>query len=84
VLDSSRILDSGWTICHYVQTDATLNSSKLLDTDGRLDGKFSSSVWMLLIDERPDGIPCCPDGCKGAELTDLNSDRVFLKLITKV
>jgi hypothetical protein len=42
--------------------DATLNCSKLLDTDGHPDRKISSSGRMLLTDERPDGIPCRPDG----------------------
>jgi hypothetical protein len=41
--------------CHIVQTDALLNSLKFLDTDGRPDGKFSSSGRMLLTDERSDG-----------------------------
>jgi hypothetical protein len=42
-LDSSRTLNSVQTICHYVRTDAILNSSKFLDTDRRPDRKFSSS-----------------------------------------
>jgi hypothetical protein len=54
-LDSSRTLNSIRTIYHYVQTDAILNSLKFLDTDGRSDGKFSSSGRMLLTDECPDG-----------------------------
>jgi hypothetical protein len=66
-------------ICHYIRTDATLNSSKLLDTDGHPDRKFSSSGRMLLTNERPDGIPHCLDGCKGTELTDLNSAQSFLE-----
>jgi hypothetical protein len=41
--------------CHVVRTDAILNSSKFLDTDGSPDGKFSSSGLMLLTGERPDG-----------------------------
>jgi hypothetical protein len=65
-------------ICHYVWTDANLNCSKLLDTDGRPDGKFSSSGWMLLTDELLDGIPRLPDGCKGIELIDLNSAQSLL------
>jgi hypothetical protein len=48
ILDSSQNLMSGWTIFHYVQTDATLISSKLLDTNGRLDGNTTSSGRMLL------------------------------------
>jgi hypothetical protein len=42
--------------------DAILNCSKLLDTDGRPEGKISSSGRMLLTDERPDEIPRRPDG----------------------
>jgi hypothetical protein len=42
-----------------------LNCLKLLDTDGRPEGKFSSSGRMLLTDERPDEIPRRPDGCQG-------------------
>jgi hypothetical protein len=45
-LGSSRTLKNVWTICHYVRTDATLNCSKLPNTDGRPDGKFSSSGRM--------------------------------------
>jgi len=60
-------------ICHYVRTDANLNCSKLLGIDGHPDGKFSSSGRMLLTGERSDGIPRRSDGCKGTELTDLNS-----------
>jgi hypothetical protein len=67
------------TICHYVKTDANLNCSKLLDTDGHPDGKFSSFGWMLLTDERLDGIPRRLDGCKGTELTDLNSTQSLLE-----
>jgi hypothetical protein len=79
MLYSSRTLNSSWMICHYVRTDATLNSSKLLDTQGRQDGKFWSSGWMLLTEEHPDGIPHRPDGCKGTELTDLNSAQSLLE-----
>jgi len=53
-LDSSWTLNNGQTICHYFQTDATLNSSKLLDTDGGSDGIATSSRQKLLTDERPD------------------------------
>jgi hypothetical protein len=59
-------------IYHYVWMDAILYSSKFLDTDGRPNGKFSSSGRMLLTEERPEGIPRCPNGCKGTELADLN------------
>jgi hypothetical protein len=76
---SSRTLKSVRTIYHYVRTDANLNRSKLLDTDGRPDGKFSSSGQMLLTEERPDEIPRRSDGCKGIELTDLNSPQSLLE-----
>jgi hypothetical protein len=46
--DSSWTLNSGWMIYHYIRTDAILNSSKFLDTDGRPDGKFSSFRRMML------------------------------------
>jgi len=59
--------------------DANLNCSKLLDTDGRPDGKFLSSGRILLTDERPDGIPRRLDKCKGTELTDLNSTESLLE-----
>jgi hypothetical protein len=68
-LDSSRTFNSVRTICHYVRTDAILNSSKFLDTDGCLDGKLSSSGQMLLTDERPDGIPHRPDGSLGSDFS---------------
>jgi hypothetical protein len=63
----------------WIQTNAILNSSKFLDIDGRPDGKFSSFGQMLLTNERPDGIPRCPDECKGTELTDLNSAQSLLE-----
>jgi hypothetical protein len=59
--------------------DATLNSSKLLHTDGRPNGKFSSSGRTLLTDEHPDGIRRRPDGCKVTKLTDLNSSQCLLE-----
>jgi hypothetical protein len=36
MLKYSRTLNSGRTICHYVRTDATLNSSKFLDDECRI------------------------------------------------
>jgi len=42
--------------------DAILNCSKHLDTDKRPDEKILSSGRMLLIDDRPDGIPHRSDG----------------------
>jgi hypothetical protein len=59
--------------------DASWSSSKLLDTDGHLDGKFSSFGWMLLTDECPNGIPRRPEGCKGTELTNLKSTQSLLE-----
>jgi hypothetical protein len=56
-----------------------LNSLKFLDTDGRPNGKFSSSGRILLTDELPDGIPRHPYGCKGTELTNLNSAQSLLE-----
>jgi hypothetical protein len=41
-------LDCVRTCCWDIRTDATLNSSKLLETDGSLDGITTSSEQMLL------------------------------------
>jgi hypothetical protein len=71
--DLLELLKSVRTICHYVWTDANFNCSKLLDTDARPDGKFSSSRRMLLTEELPDKIPRRPDGCKGTELLKLHN-----------
>jgi hypothetical protein len=51
MLKSSRTLNSSQTICHYIRTNATLNSSKFLDTDGCLDGITTSSGRKLQTDE---------------------------------
>jgi hypothetical protein len=51
--------------CHDDQMDATLNCSKLLDTDGSPDGIPMSSGQMLLADERPDALLGRPNGNKG-------------------
>jgi hypothetical protein len=59
--------------------DAKLNCSKLLDTDGHPNRKFSSSKRMLLTEECLDGIPRRPDGWKGIELTDLISGQSLLE-----
>jgi hypothetical protein len=48
-------------ICHYDRTDATLNSSKFLDTDRRPDCIATSSGQMLLTDEHPDVLQVRPD-----------------------
>jgi hypothetical protein len=53
-LKSSRTLNSSRTICHYVWTDATLNSLKFLDTNGSLDDFAISFGRKLLTDERLD------------------------------
>jgi hypothetical protein len=71
MLDSSRTLNSSRRICHYIRTDAILNSFKFLDTDGRPDGKFSSSERMLLTDERLDVILSRPDEILGSDFFDL-------------
>jgi hypothetical protein len=55
MLDSSPALKSGRTICHYIRTDAILNNSKLLDTNGHPDGIATSSGRMLLTDKGTDG-----------------------------
>jgi hypothetical protein len=73
-LDSSRTLNSVRTICHYVRTDAILNSLKFLDTNGRPDGKFSSGR-MLLADERPDGITHRLNGCVGSDFSEWESTQ---------
>jgi hypothetical protein len=51
---SSRTLNSGRTIFHYVRKDATLNSSKFLETDRHPDGIATSSGRKLLNNEPPD------------------------------
>jgi hypothetical protein len=43
-----RTLKGVWTCCWDVWTDATKRSSKLLDTEGRSNGKISSSGRMML------------------------------------
>jgi hypothetical protein len=89
-LDSSRTLNSVRTICHYVRTDAILNSSKFLDTDGRPDEKFSSSGRMLLTDECLDGNITLSGRLLGIRLllvgictkSSLNTEISFIKLVT--
>jgi hypothetical protein len=71
MLDSSRTLKGGCTICHYVRTDATLNSSKFLDTDGRPDSISTSSGRMLLTEERPNGLQGRSDICLGSDFSEL-------------
>jgi hypothetical protein len=89
-LDSSWTLNSVRTICHYLRMDAILNSSKFLDTYGRLDGKFSSSGRMLLTDERPDENTTSSGRLLGIRLlwvgiyteSSLNTEIAFMKLVT--
>jgi hypothetical protein len=59
--------------CYWnVRTDASWNSSKLLDKEEGPDGKFSSSEQMMLWTVgRSDGISRRPDGCKGSDFSDL-------------
>jgi hypothetical protein len=59
-------------ICYYVRTNATMNRSKLLDTDGRSDG-IATSSGMLLTDERLDVIMGRPDGNLGFNFSELES-----------
>jgi hypothetical protein len=73
MLDSSRTLQSSRTICHYVRTDATLNSLKLLDSDGRRDDITTSFGWMLLTDERLDALLSRPDENMGSDFYELES-----------
>jgi hypothetical protein len=90
MLDSFQTLKSSRTICHYVWTDVTLNSSKFLNTYGRLDGIAKSSGRMLVIDERPDGLQGRPNGFLGFDFSELesrqnllgNSEIAFFILVT--
>jgi hypothetical protein len=71
MLKSSQILYS--VCCHNVRTDATLNCSKLLDTDGSLDGITTSSGRMRLTNERPDALLGRPNKNKGSDFSELES-----------
>jgi uncharacterized ion transporter superfamily protein YfcC len=71
-------LKKGWTICHYVWTDVTLNSLKFLDTDGRPNGIAMSSGRMLLTDERLDDLQGRPDGFLGSDFSMLESAQNLL------
>jgi hypothetical protein len=89
-------LNSSWTlnivrmICHYVRTDAILNSLKFLDADGRPDGKFLLSERMLLTKERPDRNTTSSGRLLGIRLlwvgicieSSLNTEIAFIKLVT--
>jgi len=67
------------TCCHDVRTDATLNCSNLLDTDGRLDGIAMSSGCMLLTDEHPDTLLSRPDESLGSDFSDLKFAQNLLR-----
>jgi hypothetical protein len=76
VLERKPIADqtlSGVRMCCWnVRTDASWNSSKLLDTKDGSDGKFSSFGRMMLWTiERPDSIPYSLDDCKRSDFTNL-------------
>jgi hypothetical protein len=66
-----RTLMSARTCCWDVRTDATFNSSKLLDTDGHPNGIAMSSGWMLMTDKSL-------DGCLGFNFFDLESTQNLL------
>jgi hypothetical protein len=77
MLDSSRTLNSDWTICHYIWTDANLNCSNLLDTDGGPNG----CCWLKSVRTEYNIVR--------TDARELNwliwiLHKVFLKLITKV
>jgi hypothetical protein len=55
------------THCRDIRMDATLNCSKLLDTDGSPDGIALSSERMLLTNEHPDALLSHPDGNTGSD-----------------
>jgi hypothetical protein len=59
--------------CRNVWTDATLNYSNLLDTDGCLDGIATSFRQMLLTNEHPDALLGRQDESKGSDFSELES-----------
>jgi hypothetical protein len=61
------------TCCGDVQKDATLNCSKLFDTDGHPNGIATLSRRMLLTDERLDALLGRPDRNKGSDFFELES-----------
>jgi hypothetical protein len=73
MLEYSRTLKSVRMCFHDVRTDATLNCSKPLDTDGCLDGIATSSGWMLLTDEHLEALLIRPDGNMGSDFSELES-----------
>jgi hypothetical protein len=68
-------MNSGQTICLYVWTDASWNSSKFLDTDGHPDGIATLYGRMLLTDERPDALMSHPDESLGSDFSELESSQ---------
>jgi hypothetical protein len=79
-LESSWTLKSVWTCCDDVWTDATLNYSKLLDTEKSPDSIPTSSGWMLLINERPDAFIGPSRRKQGVRLLlSWNLQRIFLE-----
>jgi hypothetical protein len=69
------------THCWDVRADPILNSSKLLDTDGHLDGIATSSRQMLLTDESPEVILAVwMDTWDQTSLT-WNLHRIFFELL---
>jgi len=87
---SSRTLKSVRTCYCDIRTDASLNYSKLLDTDGSPNDILMSSKRMFLTDERPNALLGRPDGNKGSDFSELESAQnlheiseiAFLKLVT--
>jgi hypothetical protein len=73
-LIASRTMNCVRTCCWDVWTDATWNSSKLLNIEDGLDGKFLSFGRMMLWTvEHPDEISHHPDRCKGSDFSNLES-----------
>jgi hypothetical protein len=55
--------------------DASWNSSKFLDTDGRPDGIATSSEQMLLTNERPNTLLSRPDESLRSDFSELESSQ---------
>jgi hypothetical protein len=73
MLKSSQTLNINRTICYYVRTNATLNSSKLLDIDGGPESITTSFGWMMLIDDHPEALLSSPGGSLGSDFSELES-----------
>jgi len=79
MLKSSRTLN-GIQMCYDdVWTNTTLNCSKLLDTDKRLDGNTTSFGWMLLTDECLDAPLGRPEGNMDPTSLSWNMHKIFLE-----